>query len=147
MNAWEGTTILAKCDARSKSFRTSTSEKHGQLFFGTFLDNSAFRSAIARVRSRAGIASRSRVRFGSFAVMIACAASISLSHSAWRNTSQRSTCTHCDRGNSTDGDTPSRSSSSAYRSSPAARDYTIRLIHRVHHCEQLSADRFIRRPE
>ena len=81
---------------------------------------SAFRSAITRLRSRTGIASTSRVRFGSFAEMIACAASISLCHSACRNTSQRSTCTHCDRGNSTEGDTPSRSSSSAYRSGPAA---------------------------
>src|SRR5258708_4311435 len=91
-----------------------------QLFFGTRLASGAFRSLITRLRSPGGIASTSRVRFGSFAVMIACAASISLCHSAWRNTSQRSTCTHCDRGNSTEGDTPSRSSNSAYRSGPAA---------------------------
>jgi len=62
-----------------------------QLFFGSRLASGAFRSSITRLRSPGGIERAWRVRFGSFAVMIACAASISLCHSAWRNTSQCST--------------------------------------------------------
>jgi hypothetical protein len=48
-----------------------------QLLLGTRLASGAFRSSITRLHSPGRIASTSRVRFGSFAVMIACAASIS----------------------------------------------------------------------
>src|SRR5882762_10421014 len=118
-----GQQLVYQClvDRHRFPFSSSDGRLHSSFYtLGSRLASCAFRSSITRLHSPGGIASTSRVRFGSFAVMIACAASISLCHSAWRNTSQRSTCTHRDRGNSTEGDTPSRFSNSAYRSDPAA---------------------------
>ena len=66
-----------------KARLTLCRHRRPQLFFGSRLASDAFRSLVTRLRSPGGIASTSRVRFGSFAVMIACAASISVCHSAW----------------------------------------------------------------
>ena len=79
-------TNLLRTSARPPTFGPANAmpaSPPAQLLIGTRLASFAFRSSITRLRSPGGIEGTSRVRFGSFAVMIACAASISLCHSAW----------------------------------------------------------------